>query len=182
MKPRTSENFRSKKIVFGKKDTYVPPEEDVETWSFDKMLQCWELRDKACFWENVMWLVDNKQDTQKYYIEFNTLWQPDLQGDPGSNTRCVTSDQPMKKWWAVEDGSIPNPFNREPSEIRCIDVVGKAGFINRMEQDCASKCQRLAQGETCTNRNTSEMGFEQAGCDGKTVYCWCNSDNTYKKR
>lgn len=132
-----------------------------------------------------MWLIDGKRDRDALIIDFNTDWQPDLQDDPGSKTRCITSDQPYVKWWSTigKEGLIviPNPFNRNPRPVSCGEIVS-AGYQLKMVQACREKCNRLANGsETCQGRDNENMGFEQVGCDGKTVYCWCNSDQSYKK-
>jgi hypothetical protein len=161
------------------KAIYVPPDEDVESYSWAKMLTCWEQRDSACFWENFMWWVDRKGANSRYIVPFNTTWQPDQQGTAGSITRAITSDRPKMQWWAW-NGSIPNPFVQTPKDIpnfRCIDYPNLNYVYAR---DCRSKCDRLRAGETVPERDASDMHFEAAGCDGSTAWCWCNSNPVYQ--
>jgi len=169
-------------------EPYTPSYE----WSFNKMIECWKNKKTQCFWENFFWFFENKESSKEYTINFNDPAQPDIQNQLGSATRCVSSTLPI----------INNP-----SFIRNILMIGRKIALNdikEIKQDpyfqcnqitatlqnkiniaCQQKCNRLKMGEICKyqniQRDTRDMGFEQAGCDGGVLYCWCNSSSEFKK-
>jgi hypothetical protein len=174
--------------TIGINNTYVPPESDIQTWSVDKMIECWTKKDKQCFWDNLLWVLENKQEKKEYTVEFKNPFQPDKQGEIGSATRCVASDTPkylgttagrvILNWVRNNTiGGVEDP-NDDPY-FHCSNLGIGGGQMIR--DACELKCNRLKQGEICAERDVANMGFEQSGCDGSEAYCWCNSSNQFKK-
>jgi hypothetical protein len=197
MKPNNQLNKRktfkdTNNLKLGIKDTYVPPPQDTYSWSIDKMIQCWADKDKDCFWDNLLWYLENKEERKEYVITFDAPFSPDGTGDIGATTRCITSTRPT-----VKDPSLNRKFLTwvrqntiggvkkvdEDYYFHCSHLgTGAAGL---MDDACKASCNALKSGGTCGTeqhpRDVQNMGFEQAGCDGQDIYCWCNSSNQFKK-
>lgn len=158
--PKVPNSINSINGVRSKEEDPLNP---IRVRGYAQMLECWEKRDAQCFWDNFWWLFFQTQ-----YIDCKNFFPPQPDPTCGSlppgieKTKClnrlITSG-----YCYVNDQNL---FVRWTSPEAGDRIYCKNAPIIELFNSCK---------EECAKNPPTQNKVEAGGCDGYTVWCWCNS-------